>query len=222
MKKIAILVCGQMRTLDKTYSQIKQIYPNADFYIHAVLDQDSEKGFLLKPKIFVSEPQFEMLERVEYSWQMRRGCHGVQRVLKQLWGLEKVWNVYEKTGDKHDIIIRWRPDTLFIENPENESNLTEEDLKSIYFPKFSNYWGLNDRFAFGNYENMKKYFTRFTNLDEYIDKNGIFHPETYLCYSMISNNINIKRTKAVFETLRSDGTKVEPHYCKSELDIIEE
>ena len=42
-------------------------------------------------------------ERVEYSWTMSRGCHGVQNVLKQLWGLDKVWNIYEKYGEKHDV-----------------------------------------------------------------------------------------------------------------------
>lgn len=220
MKKIAVLVCGQMRTLDQTYQQIKEIYKDADFYIHAVLDEDTKKGHLLKPKIFFSEPQFEMPEKVEYSWNLARGCHGVQRVLKQLWGLEKVWELYENSGDKHDIIIRWRPDTLFIENPEQSEEIEEELDNKIFIPKFFNYWGLNDRFAFGNYEVMKIYFNRFKKLDEFISIKGMFHPETFLAWSIISQKIDIRRTKAVFHTLRKDGSKIEPVYNPKELDIL--
>lgn len=221
MKKVAVLVCGQMRTLDQTYNQVKSIYPNADFYVHAVFDEDAEKGFLLKPKVFFSEPQHEMPERLEYSWNIARGCHGVQRVLKQLWGLEKVWNIYEKYGDKHDVIVRWRPDTLFFVPPENPETITEENLNHIFIPKFSNYHGLNDRFAFGNYENMKTYFTRFKRLDEFIDKKGMFHPETFLGWSIVDKRIGIQRTNAAFWSLRKDGSRIEPNYNAAELDIID-
>jgi hypothetical protein len=221
MRKVAVLVCGQMRTLDQTYNQVKSIYPNADFYVHAVLDEDAEKAFLLKPKVFFSEPQHEMPERLEYSWHMSRGCHGVQRVLKQLWGLEKVWNIYEKYGDKHDVIVRWRPDTLFSIPPENPEIITQQNLNHVFIPKFSNYHGLNDRFAFGNYENMKTYFTRFQRLDEFIDRKGMFHPETFLCWSMMDKKIIIQRTNAVFWSLRKDGSRIEPNYNVKELDTVD-
>ena len=219
MKKVAILVCGQMRTLDKTYDQIKSIYPNADFYVHSVLDEDTEKAFLLKPKVLIAEPQYEMAERVEYSWTMSRGCHGVQNVLKQLWGLDKVWNIYEKYGEKHDVVIRWRPDTLFSTFPEDLETITEKNLNCIFIPRFFNHSGLNDQFAFGNYRNMKTYFTRFKKLDEYIDKGeslgkcSIFHPETFLAWHLlISEKIIIQRTKAVFDILRKDGSRIKPRY----------
>lgn len=221
MRKVAVLVCGQMRTLDQTYNQVKSIYPNADFYVHAVLDEDAEKAFLLKPKVFFSEPQHEMPERLEYSWNMARGCHGVQRVLKQLWGLEKVWNIYEKYGDKHDVIVRWRPDTLFSVLPEDPETITERNLNHIFIPKFSNYYGLNDRFAFGNYENMKTYFTRFQRLDGFINRRGMFHPETFLGWCITDKNITIQRTKAVFWSVRKDGTRIEPNYDAKQLDTID-
>jgi hypothetical protein len=221
MRKVAVLVCGQMRTLDQTYNQVKSIYPNADFYVHAVLDEDAEKAFLLKPKVFFSEPQHEMPERLEYSWNIARGCHGVQKVLKQLWGLEKIWNIYEKYGDKHDVIVRWRPDTLFSTPPEDPETIAETDLNNIFIPKFSNYHGFNDRFAFGNYENMKTYFTRFKRLDEFIDKRGMFHPETFLGWSLIDKQITVRRTNAVFWSVRKDGSKIEPNYNINESDTID-
>jgi hypothetical protein len=211
MNKIAVLVSGQMRTLDKTYDRIMNIFQGADFYIHSVLDEDSKKAKLLKPKIFYCEPQYEMPERIEYSTQIGRGCSGVQRVLKQLWGLEKVWEIYENSGDQHDIIVRLRPDTFFVNKKlENLKNLSEEDKEYLYVPIFCSYGGVNDRFAFGNRKLMSIYFNRFKFLDFYIDKKGMFHPETFLLWTILNFNIKMKYTKTVFTTLRKDGTHVEP------------
>lgn len=211
MNKVAVLVSGQMRTLDKTCDTIMDLFQDADFYIHAVLDEDSKKAKLLKPKIFYCEPQQEMPERIEYSIQIGRGCSGVQRVLKQLWGLEKVWEIYQDSGDKHDIIVRLRPDTFFLNKKlENLKTLSQEDKEYLHVPIFSSYGGLNDRFAFGGTKCMSHYFNRFKLLDFYIDQHGIFHPETFLLWSMINFDIKIKYTKTVFTTLRKDGTHIQP------------
>jgi hypothetical protein len=85
--KTAVLISGQMRTADQCAAGIRDIYPDATFVVHAVADDDAEKAFLFRPAVTVIEPQYEMPERREYSVQIGRGCHGVQRVLKQLWGL---------------------------------------------------------------------------------------------------------------------------------------
>ena len=211
MNKVAVLVSGQMRTLDQTYNRIMHLFQDADFYIHTSLDEDSKKAKLLKPKVFYCEPQYEMPERIEYSTQIGRGCNGVQRVLKQLWGLERVWEIYENTGDQHDIIVRLRPDTFFVNTQlENLKTLSENDKEYLHVPIFSSYNGLNDRFAFGNKKSMSIYFNRLKFLDSYIDKKGIFHPETFLLWTVINFSIKIKYTKTVFTILRKDGTHLEP------------
>jgi hypothetical protein len=214
--KIAVLISGQMRTANVCVQSIRNIYPNANFIVHAVADKNSDKAFLFKPAVTVIEPQYEMPERREYSIQIGRGCHGVQRVLKQLWGLKRVWEIFEQSGISADFIVRCRPDLLFSRNPENIDNNTNSP--GIYIPKFANWCGLNDRFAYGDVNSMKTYFLRLNYLDVYIDQQGIFHPETFLEWSV--REYPIYRTNAVFASLREDGSRDEPIWKKETKDIL--
>lgn len=203
----AVLVCGQMRTADQCAAGIRELYPDATFVVHAVADADAEKASLFRPAVTVIEPQHEMPERREYSVQIGRGCHGVQRVLKQLWGLRRVWQVFEASGIEADVVVRVRPDIAFTTAPEPPE---VPGTGGIYLPRFCNWGGFNDRFAFGDWETMRRYFTRLDRLDEYINAGGIFHPETFLAWSLVG--CTMFRTRAVFETVRPDGTRDEPRW----------
>lgn len=203
--KTVVLISGQMRTADQCAAGIRELYPDASFVVHAVADDDADKAFLFKPAVTVIEPQHEMPERREYSWQMARGCHGVQRVLKQLWGLARVWQVFEASGIEADVVVRMRPDLAFSVSPEPP---VAPPGGGIYVPRFCNWGGFNDRFAFGDLQTMRRYFTRLERLDEYIDARGMFHPETFLAWSLIGGTLF--RTRAVFSTVRQDGTRDEP------------
>ena len=196
--KTAVLVSGQMRSLEKTAQQLKSLYPEASWIIHAAKDDDAEKAFLLKPNILVIEEQPYIEEKREYAWQIGRGCHGIQSVLRQLWAMQRVWQIFDKSGIDADCVVRLRPDLAFRILPE------EPQDDAIYIPKFCNYWGYNDRFAFGKRCWMDAYFNRFARLDEYISKGGIFHPETFLAYAI--HSLPIKRTSALFDTIRKDGS----------------
>jgi hypothetical protein len=206
-----VLISGQMRTADQCAAGIREIYPDATFVVHAVADDDAEKAFLFRPAATVIEPQYEMPERREYSWQMGRGCHGAQRVLKQLWGLRRVWQVFEASGIEADCIVRCRPDLVFGVRPEPFAGT------GWRVPKFANWYGFNDRFAFGDLPSMRRYFTRLDRLDEYIDQGGIFHPETFLGWAM--RGVPAQSTRAVFATLRADGTRDEPVWFEPAGDI---
>ena len=207
----AVLVCGQMRTADQCAAGIRELYPDATFIVHAVADEDADKAFLFRPAVTVIEPQHEMPERREYSWQIARGCHGVQRVLKQLWGLNRVWQAFEASGIEADVVVRCRPDLVFFVPPEDPAG------SGVWIPTFCNFWGLNDRFGYGDRETMRRYFTRLTRLDEYIDAGGFFHPETFLAWSMAG--VQLHRTQAVFSTLRPDGTTDEPQWRRGLGDV---
>jgi hypothetical protein len=199
----AVLISGQMRTADRCAAGIRAIYPDATFVVHAVADADADAAFLFRPAVTVIEPQHEMPERREYSWQMGRGCHGVQRVLKQLWGLKRVWQVFEASGIEADVIVRCRPDLAFAKEPEPLVG------HGIRVPRFSNFWGLNDRFGYGDRAAMQAYFTRLDRLDEYIDAGGIFHPETFLAW--FAQGFDVQRTEALFATVRQDGSLDYPY-----------
>jgi hypothetical protein len=200
--RTTVLISGQMRTADRCAAAIRDIYPDAKFVIHAVADDDAEKAFLFRPAVTVIEPQHEMPERREYSVQIGNGCHGVQRVLKQLWGLRRVWQVFEASGIEADCIVRCRADLVFDVPPEPPAS------DALYIPRFCGWGGFNDRFAFGGLTDMRRYFTRLNRLDAYIDGGGMFHPETFLAWAM-SGTVG-RWSRAVFATLRPDGTRDEP------------
>jgi len=209
--RTVVLISGQMRTADNCAAGIREIYPDATFVVHAVADDDAEKAFLFRPAATVIEPQHEMPERRKYSVQIGRGCHGVQRVLKQLWGLRRVWQVFEASGIGADCIVRCRPDLVFGVRPEPFAGT------GWRVPTFCNWYGFNDRFAFGDLRAMRRYFTRLDRLDEYIDQGGIFHPETFLAWAM--QGIPAQSTRAVFATLRADGTRDEPVWAFEAGDV---
>jgi len=208
--KTVVLVSGQMRTADKCAADILRGFCDAEFIVHAVADDDAHKGHLFKPRVLVIEPQQEMPERREYSIQIGRGCHGVQRVLKQLWGLKRVWETFVASGIKADVIVRMRPDIHFRSKTNEIVNVSEP---FVAVPAFANWWGCNDRYAYGTRPEMERYFTRLDRLDEYIDRGGVFHPESFLAADLLAAGITIKKTKAVFATLRPDGTTDEPIWC---------
>jgi hypothetical protein len=209
--KTVVLVSGQMRTADQCAAGIRELYPDVPFVVHAVADEDAEKAFLFRPAVTVIEPQREMPERREYSIQIGRGCHGVQRVLKQLWGLRRVWQVFEASGIEADCVVRCRADLAFSVPPEPFEGT------GWRVPTFCNWFGFNDRFAFGDLPAMRRYFTRLDRLDEYIDAGGMFHPETFLGWAM--RGVPAESTRAVFATVRADGTRDEPQWFANAGDI---
>jgi hypothetical protein len=107
--------------------------------------------------------------------------------------------------------VRCRPDIEFSVPPEPFEG------KGWRVPTFCNWYGFNDRFAFGELTAMRRYFMRLDRLDEYIDADGIFHPETFLGWAM--QGIHAESTRAVFATVRPEGTRDEPAWHENAGDI---
>lgn len=208
---VAVLISGQMRTADQCAAGIRAIYPSASFVVHAAADADADKAFAFRPAVAVIEPQPEMPERREYTWQSGRGNHSVQRTLKQLWSLKRTWQVFEASGIEADVVVRYRADLQFLVEPEHPT-------PEFTVPAFANWWGLNDRFAWGSPDVMRRYFNRLDVLDEYIDQGGVFHAESFLAWAM--RDVPVKRTRAVTVSLRSDGTRDEPVWCREAGDVL--
>jgi hypothetical protein len=210
---VAVLISGQMRTARVCHKSILAAFPGADFYVHAILDDRSDDAELFRPKRLKIEPQVEMPERKEYTFQVGRNCYGVQSVLKQLDGLAKVYQLYANSGHRHDWLVRCRADVDFTTLPETEDKFVGD----IMVPKFSNFYGLNDRFAIIRAGFYSQYFERGRSLNHYIDHAGIFHPETFLAWAMAG--CQIERTQAVFDTVRTTERE-KPVYSLQYGDIV--
>jgi hypothetical protein len=210
--KVAVIICGQMRTAEHCAPTIRAAYPDVPFVVHAPLDENAEKAFLFRPAVTLIEPQPELPERAQYTLQVGRGCNGVQRNLRQLWGNQRAWQAFEASGIEADVVVRCRPDLLFYAPPE-----PPELDEFLHVPTYANWWGLNDRFAWGSVAVMRRYFNRLDRLNEYIDQGGIFHAETFLGWAM--RDVPLKRSRMVAASLRGDGTRDEPVWFEEVGDV---
>lgn len=215
--KTAILVSGQMRTLDLCHPSIERhiIYRPAfqemggyQVYSATAQDEDAHKVSLFRKLLGETRPQ-PLMDEKGYQEKVGLGCYGVQVVLRQLWALQRVWQLMDGDGFRPDWVVRLRPDCWFHNDMED---LKDCDPNCLYVPTFHNFFGLNDRFAFGGYEVMKVYMNRLDNMDEYIAAGGIFHPESHLKWTMERAGIKVKRTQILFDLVRKTGEHVKPQW----------
>lgn len=207
--KVAICISGQLRAFDKCYPSIKR-------YIFDRIQADIF-GYIAGEKLFDQLYEINFTKLIvenqsplpEYDYSNEH-VHTVQGMLQQLHGLYKVDLLrceHEMVGNfKYDWVIRLRPD-LYINSFMEDLILCNNDV--IYIPsKFHDYGGYNDRFAFGNSDNMRIYMQRYDLLGI---KNGtykeIFHPETSLKIALCRYGISIKRTDIKYAFCRDDGSR---------------
>jgi hypothetical protein len=223
--KVALCFSGQMRTLAQCMSTIRRhlLEPLAaagaeiDTFVHAAADADAESALLLSPRILHVEPQ-PWFDEKRYAWRIGRGCVGIQSVLRQLWSIKKSNDLkrqYAATqGIRYDWSFRVRPDTEFVQGPIEFAAVTSRrpPARGVFIPKFSNWYGLNDRFAWGSDLEMDTYSNRFEKLDDYIAAGGVFHPESFLFWSLAAGRAPILRSNVAFFTLRKNGDRVLPDF----------
>lgn len=213
--KVALLFSGQVRTLELCTPSIRSVFPDCDVYAHAYGDENAPKAELLDPVRLVIEPQREMPERKEYTWQVSKWCYGVQGVLKQLWSLKRVYEIYANAGGAHEWVVRCRYDIQYDGKLENFMEWNCD----IILPKHDNWWGYNDRFAILRKDKAANYFLRYNQLDTYINHGGEMHPESFLKYTC--KEYSVCRTKLQVKTIRSNGNVDTPTYRLECGDVCE-
>lgn len=210
---VAVLVSGQLRTAEKCIESISNHVLRSigkyDLFAAVALDENTSKLNLFNPKkaIVTQQPWLDEKKYIENNLQIRDVpfeaarplISGVQAVLRQHWFLKEVNKLKTEAeiarNKPYKWVIRLRPDTMFINGIEDLSILNPD---CIYIPKFSNFFGYNDRFAFGGSAVMDIYNNRFDRIDECPE----FHPETILKYCLDTSYVTINRTSATFFTVR--------------------
>jgi hypothetical protein len=219
-KKIKTAFCfsGEFRSIDKTYQTLKEkIFCNFSDYdifchtwsddpdmhkLHFIENDNNTKDILIENrKTFLEKEIFEKNKRNEVN---------VQGMLRQLYCLKKcneLKTLYEKQNNfLYDIVIRIRPDSYIINNTILEKNAETWDMENyVYTTDHDDHHGYNDRFYFSNSENMDFLSNRLDLLDEYCDKGGIFHYETFFKYCVGQKNLKVCRSSMQFALLRPDG-----------------
>lgn len=215
----AVLISGQMRSAEACFPSIKKHLLDKigehDIYAHVAQDEDSHTLKLFNPVSSCVGVQPDLDEK-NYIHRTGRQVFGVQQVLRQLWTIYESWKLMEASGVRYDWVVRLRPDTQFLCDVEP----IETWQCGVTIPKHNNWWGYCDRFAYMDYDSAKVYHSAWLGLDEYVAKNGIFHPETILKHTLDTNHVPVHRSNIVFDTLRKNGARIIPQWHRETGDVL--
>jgi hypothetical protein len=100
----------------------------------------------------------------------------------------------------YDVYVRCRPDIIFSGHIDLNQDLSGN---KIYIPTGQDYYtGINDQFAFGNYETMKAYYSVYLNHGKMFEDGLIFHTEEYVTENMKRCGLNIIRLPITNQIIR--------------------
>jgi hypothetical protein len=217
--KIAILMSGEMRTLDVcapsfTKHILEPLQAHAEVSIHcaAAADSNAHKAYEFLPfgsNIVIDEQPW--IDEANYILRSGKGVCGIQSVLKQFWSWRRAWEIAEST--EFDFAVRVRADTLYYSPIESPDTWHTETL---YCPRFSSFWGICDRFGYGDRETMRRYHTILDRLDEFMNDGAIFHPESLVPRAV---GFPLARSDVLFATVRDNGELRPPAFMREIGDV---
>jgi hypothetical protein len=91
----------------------------------------------------------------------------------------------------YDFYVHIRPDMKF-NGPLRFSDY-EAKPNTIYIPKGNDYRGINDQFAFGDYDTMRKYFSVYLNAWPLHLEGNLFNSEVFHLANLNKYGVNIVR-----------------------------
>jgi hypothetical protein len=205
-KKCAIIIYGLNRSITKTHESIEKYILNVlkenniryDIFVHTYkLDTlysnernkekpthiDYKEMYILNPYEMEVDDQNEVDKDhghyVEYTKHVRGGdINIVKNYTRALFSLNKAFNMVDKKN--YDGCLIMRPDSFFTE-PLNVNHLIDAfDNNIVYTPSFDEWGGLNDRFAFGSFEKITKYATRYNLFLNHLKSKAFTNAEQWL------------------------------------------
>lgn len=153
-----------------------------------------------------------------------------QAVLRQLWQLERVWNLFTNTTDRaaYDCVVRCRPDLWFhgftlprwFASAAPRSTLLVDGRENIALtPWWGRFGGVNDRFALLGTDAAVGYFKTYLSVSAYVMVYGCpLHPESLVKASLEAYGASIiDDLQADFSTLRGNGEMRAPEVSAQDL-----
>lgn len=104
--------------------------------------------------------------------------------------MELIKNFQDKHNTTFDVVIKYRAD-IYSQDVINIENNIDND--TVFIPVGSDWGGVNDQVAYGNFNSMYKYSSCFFNFFEYAELFNVFQPETILKLHLIMNHLKENR-----------------------------
>lgn len=218
--KIAIMMSGEIRTLAECvdsftqhiWKPIEAAATEVRLFVHTPSGKDSHLAYQLLPGAIVEiEPQ-PGFDEANFILRSGKGVCGVQTVLAQMWGWARVGEMASQWP--HDFAVRVRPDTLYYNSIECPSTWKPG---TFYAPRFASFWGLCDRFGYGDSTIMARWMATGARLEELLALGYAFHPESL--YAEAIKPCTLERTNVLFATVRDNGILRTPQFMKEIGDV---
>lgn len=217
--KTALCISNFLRTWKDNFPSLKDnfldIY-NPDIFIHTWNSIDSNRispfldninSYFSPKKILIESPiSFSISERMKN----RNNKRNINSVLSMFYSIQQsnhLKTMYENmNGFKYDCVIRFRTDIKLFD----QIYFDKSDLNKITIPKYGNYDGINDQFAWSSSENMDKYCSTFSNIKDLLNIEGYkkeinLNPEELLYNNLIIYNIQLFRPEIKYVLCKTNG-----------------
>lgn len=221
--KAAFLFSGQLRGFNHCLPNIQKylfdVFEESDTFVYCPKEDLSRLNELLQlnPKVMhFEEDFFHTLEnlvdnnnQISYSKDSseKNGYKSkgrMQHYFIQWYGVKKVYEMmedYAKYQNKiYDIVFRIRFDTC----PKTPLNLEEIKLDHINVPDFQHWFGIHDRFACGNMENMKVYCHKYDHM--IFNNMGNGNCESRMLQHLNNHKVKINKINFYYTRLHQDGS----------------
>tara|TARA_E500000178_G_scaffold94998_1_gene93993 strand:+ start:4416 stop:5195 length:780 start_codon:yes stop_codon:yes gene_type:complete len=207
MKKIAILISGQIRIFEKNidfFEDLKKSLSDYEITIVSSVWENQNEIELFKKKYnikFINQVKEQdwtnQISKVKYvTWEENSGFK-IPNVFHMWYSIVENVNFLEKIikedGLNFDYVLRFRTDIIckdglsFLSNEVNQLKDNE-----ILFPSNLHWKGLNDSFFISNFNTFLEFKNFLSFLEKFVMDNRVFDPE-YILYSFVNeNNFKIK------------------------------
>ncbi len=201
--KIAIVMTGLFRTLDRCWPGMRQMFDGHELDITVVTSEPlrvAEFNQIIQPDrlLLIREPNISQYEQALPRWTDPAHHSAMIQAAKDLEVAPLVGQV------ECDFMCRLRTDLEILTPLEDPSSLKPVGL---YLPNFNNWGGYSGQFMIGTPYLVMRHLVRANRLADYSGNPGDEHfIKWYL------GDCPIKRSRIKFNLLRSDGTKTPPLY----------
>ena len=184
---IAIIYSGFLRTWEQVRQNHLDNLWRQGCFLHFHTDKkpvDNRKGKTLVPMCY--HPLAEQLTSFPAALRTnQRPETSIGNTLNQ-WRNRK--NAFKHAGIGCHVYVIARTDIEF-SGPINLNIIPGK----VYIPSGCDYGGVNDQFAFGDYDSMQVYCSLYDHYSKYFNEGLTFHPESYLHHHLVANGIEIIR-----------------------------
>lgn len=232
--KTAVIITGHMRSFERCLPTIHwhvlRHFPDAAFFVATVNDADAKKAELLRARYPSAQIEIDAVSQqpelplpvgpTASDWTVGRmyghepyqiSVHP-QAVLRQLWQLNRGWELYvSRRKQEADVVIRLRPDLWFRSCEHSMQRAPAHraflDLKNVAItPWWGRFGGVNDRFGIMGSKAAEAYFATYASIPALLAAGCPLHPESLIKASVEAAGCVVDDTlRAEFATLRSNG-----------------